>query len=388
MEDDDVAAVVAALRSGWLTGGPAVANFESKLVDAVGAEFAVACSSGTAGLHLAVLALGIGEGDAVIVPTLTFLATANVVRHVGAEVIFADVDPETGLMRDEDFRAAIERAGSARIKAVIPVHMCGQSADMPAIAETAREHGIRIIEDACHALGTDYRSARVGKADFSDMAVFSFHPTKTLTMGEGGAVTTNDAGLAERIRLIRNHGMIRDFSDPQLSEEAFDPEGQPNPWYYEMRDAGFNYRASDPLCALGANQLTKLDRIVSARRKLADRYDELLAPLAPRVRPLPRVPDCAPAWNIYAVLIDFETAGMSRATMMNRLKDRGIGTQVHYLPLHRQPYYRELYGDLVLPGADSYYARCLALPLFSEMSGEDVAYVVTNLGSELAGKAA
>jgi dTDP-4-amino-4,6-dideoxygalactose transaminase len=217
----------------------------------------------------------------------------------------------------------------------------------------------------------------------SAAACFSFHPVKTVAMGEGGAVTTRDPVLAERLRLLRSHGMTRDATGFADVAQAFDTSGEPNPWYYEMAEPGFNYRASDLQCALGASQLAKLGRFLGRRRALAARYDHALAPLAPLVRPIPRGPTEDDGWHLYVVLIDFAACGQTRAQVMERLRAAGIGTQVHYLPVHRQPYYRALYPDLILPGADAYYARCLSLPLFPDLGDEDVGRVVDALADAI-----
>ncbi len=385
IDEDDIAAVAQVLRGDFLTTGPAVDGFEEKLAGITGVKFAVSCSSGTAALHLATLAMGLGPGDLAVVPSITFLATANAVRYVGADVVFCDVDPDTGLMRPQDLEHAIAEHGGA-IKAVLPVHLAGQSPDMKGIAAIARRHGITIIEDACHALGATYGATGgdgpVGGCRDSDMAMFSFHPVKTIAMGEGGAVTTNDPVLAARLGDLRSHGMTRDAARFTNSDMAFDETGEPNPWYYEMPEIGFNYRASDIHCALGLSQLGKLDRFVARRRRLAARYDELLTPLAPRIKPLGRMPGCRPAWHLYVALIDFAAAGIDRGALMRRLKDQGIGTQVHYIPVHTQPYYRDLYGKIDLPGAEKYYARCLSLPLFPGMADDDPDRVVAALVRE------
>ncbi len=374
IDDDDVAAVAAVLRSDYLTTGPTAGEFEAEFARAVGAKYAVSCSSGTAALHLAALSLKLGEGDVVIVPAMTFLATANMARYVGAEVRFADVDSETGLMTAQTLRDAIAAAGN-KATAVVPVHLNGQCCDMPSIKPLADQHGLRTVEDACHVLG----AARVGACEDSDMAVFSLHPVKTIVAGEGGVVTTNDGGLAERLSRLRNHGMVRDPQQFQLRPEAFDKQGDVNPWYYEMPEVGFNYRLSDIHAALAKSQLAKLDRFVAGRRTLAARYDAALAKLAPVVRPVARMPGQKPAWHLYVALIDFAAIGMSRGGVMRALRERGIGTQVHYMPLHRQAYYRDRYGELKLPGADAYYARALSLPLFPAMTEADVDRVVDAL---------
>ena len=386
IDDDDVAAVAQVLRGDFLTTGPTVDAFEDKLAGITGGKFAVSCSSGTAALHLATLAIGLGPGDLAVVPTITFLATANAVRYVGADVVFCDVDPDTGLMRPQDLEQAIVEHGGA-IKAVLPVHLAGQSPDMQGIGEIARKHGIVVIEDACHALGTLYAAsggeAPVGSCRDSDMAVFSFHPVKVIAMGEGGALTTNDEVLATRLREFRSHGMTRDAARFTNDDLALAKDGTTNPWYYEMQELGFNYRASDIHCALGLSQLAKLDKFVERRRLLASRYDALLAPLAPLVRTLGRMPGCLPAWHLYVALIDFDGAGVTRGELMERLKKNGVGTQVHYIPVHTQPYYQDQYGAKELPGATAYYARCLSLPLFAAMDEEDVERVVKALVVEL-----
>lgn len=386
IDDDDIAAVVAVLKSDWLTTGPAVDKFESAFAEKVGARFAVACCSGTAGLHLAALSLDLGSGDQVIVPTMTFLATANATRYVGGEVRFCDADPETGLMTPETLQDATNGLAAAP-RAVFPVHLNGQTADMAALSRIARERGMAIVEDACHAVGTVYQAGNeqfaVGACRHSDMAVFSFHPVKTIAVGEGGMVTTNDEGHYERLRALRNHGMTQVPEKFAHRDLAFGANGDPNPWYYEMPEPGFNYRASDIHCALGLSQLGKLDAFVARRRELAARYDALLRPLAPVVHPIRRVEHCVPAWHLYVVLTDFGAAGVDRGMVMTRLKEDGIGTQVHYLPVHRQPYYQQRYGDLALPGADSYYAHCLSLPLFPNMDDSDVDRVVESLETAL-----
>jgi UDP-4-amino-4,6-dideoxy-N-acetyl-beta-L-altrosamine transaminase len=386
IEDDDIAAVSAALRSDYLTTGPAVEAFECAFAEKVGARHAVACNSGTAALHLATLALGLRPGDWLVVPSLTFLATANAARFVGAEVQFADVDPERGLMTAETLAAALRQAKAAgrAVKAISVVHLAGRVADLPAIAAIAKAYDLPLIEDACHALGTTFggistTNTRVGDGSHGTLATFSFHPVKTIAVGEGGMVTTNDTRLAERMRVERNHGMIRQPEQMRDQAAAREADGAARPWYYEMHEVGLNYRLPDVLCALGLSQLAKLDRFVARRRELARLYDEALRPLAPLVRPVPPVADCNPALHLYSVLIDFDRIKMNRTQLMTSLRERGIGTQVHYIPVHRQPYYRDLYGEMNLPGADAYYHRELSLPLYPAMTDGDARRVVENL---------
>lgn len=375
VDEDDILAVSDALRGKLLTTGPTVDIYESKFAAATGARHAVACNSGTAALHLAVLALDLAPGDAVVVPSITFVATANVCRMAGAEVVFADVDPDSGLMTSETLTEAFERARQAgmKVKAALPVHLNGQICDMAALASVADKQGIALVEDACHALGV----ADIGATPRSRIACFSTHPVKAIATGEGGVVTTSDDRLADRMRALRNHGMTRDpkaFVQPELAFDGTDA----NPWYYEMHEVGWNYRLPDILCALGISQLRKLDRFHCRRVEIAARYDTLLSPLAPLVRPVSHG-DRPHGWHIYAVLIDFARLGQSRARVMTRLREEGVGTQVHYIPVHKQPYYRKLHGDVVLPGADAYYGRCLSLPCYPALTDANTARVVDAL---------
>ena len=380
IEEDDIAAVCQALRGDFLTTGPLVGRFEEALAKTVAAGHAVVCSSGTAALYMAARALKLSTGSKVVVPSITFLATASAPHLAGAEIVFADVDPESGLMRAGDLEDALARTGRAH--AVFNVHLNGQCGEVEEIAQVARRHGLAILDDACHALGTTKRDAKVGGNAFSDMTVFSFHPVKTVTMGEGGAVTTNSAELAEALRRERNHGMTRHANEFE-SGDGFDQDGRANPWYYELIEPGFNWRATDIHCALGLSQLAKLARFSARRRALAAAYDTLLAPYAPMIRPVTRQAGCSPTLHLYAVLIDFPACGISRATVMERLAREGIGTQVHYYPVHRQRYYAARYGRLDLPGADRYYARVLSLPFFASMAISDAGRVVDGLARTL-----
>lgn len=356
IDDDDVAAVVAVLRSDFLTTGPAVERFEAALAETTGAAWAVAVSSGTAALHAACFAAGVTEGDEVIVPAVTFLATASCARFLGAEPIFADVDPNTGLIDP----AEVRRRVTPRTRAVIPVHLNGATADLAGVRAVAP--GAVIIEDAAHALG--------GPRAFEDgsMATFSFHPVKHVTTGEGGAVAGDDQEKRARLLTFRNHGMVR--------AEAALRSASPGPWYYEQQHLGHNLRLSDLHAALGNSQLRKLPRFLARRRTLAARYDRLLAPIdgvEPAAGP-------TSAYHLYAVQIDFDRFGVTRATVMARLREAGVGTQVHYIPLPMQPYYRDRgWRPEDFPGANHYYGRALSLPLFCGMEDGDVDRVVEGL---------
>ena len=378
IDEDDVAAVLAALRSDFLAHGPRVAAFERAFASQVGADQAVACSSGTAALHLALAALDVGPGDLCIVPAITFLATATAVRFCGAEVLFADVDPRTGALTPGLLDAALARAAGP-VKAVLPVHLGGRLCDMAGLRRTASTAGAVLVEDACHALGgRDADGAGAGACAHSDAATFSLHPVKTIAAGEGGVVTLNDPVRADRMRRLRNHAVSRDpllMTDSALS---FDADGQPNPWSYEQVELGFNYRMNELEAALGHSQLGKLERFVARRAALARQYDCRLERLAPGVTPAPRGPG-APSLHLYQVWIDWAAAGVSRADAMRRMADLGVGSQVHYIPLYRQPYFRDRYGQGPLPGAEHFYEGVLALPLFPAMSDDDVERVVQAL---------
>lgn len=369
ISEDDIRAVEAVLRGDWLTTGPAVEAFEKALAEKVGARFAVACSSGTAALHLAMLAAGIDTDDEVVVPAITFLATANAARLARGEVVFSDVSATNGLMTAQFCDEALHRA--RQVKAVVPVHLTGQCAPIEAISEMARTEGALVIEDACHAIGTQYQASDgdwvpVGACRHSDMAVFSFHPVKTVAMGEGGAITTNDPELYESLQRLRNHGMVR-------------AEG--HPYQYEMREIGLNYRASDLHCALGLSQLAKLDDFVTSRRSLVAAYDAALSEFGEWLSPIERVEGCLPAWHLYPVLLNEDK--VDRTALMRNLAELGVTTQVHYIPVNEQPYYTERYGTQLLPDARAYFSRTLSLPLFSQMSEAQVGHVCGALKSAL-----
>lgn len=372
IDDQDILAVAAILRSDYLTTGPAAEAFERAVADFVGANHAIACSNGTAALHLAMMALGVSPGDAVIVPTITFLATANAARYCGADVIFADVDPDTALMTPATLRDAIARAGARKIKAILPVHLGGSACAMEEIAAIAREIGAAIVEDACHALATSSEAGRVGNCRHSDMTVFSFHPVKTIATGEGGMVTTRDPALAQKLRRLRNHGVVREadeFVDPSLSS---DTDGLAAPWAYEMQSLGYNYRLSDIHAALGLSQMRKLPAFANRRRALSLLYADALPAHIGHVR---MNPGACP--HLFIALMDFSAT--PRGEVIRRLRQAGIGAQVHYMPVHRQPYYKALYGETHLPGAEDYYSRCLSLPLFPGMTDDDALRVVEAL---------
>jgi UDP-4-amino-4,6-dideoxy-N-acetyl-beta-L-altrosamine transaminase len=379
LEPEEADAVLDILNGELLAQGPQVARFENTFAETVGAKHAVACSSGTAALHLALRALDVGPGDTCVVPAITFLSTATAALFCGADVVFADVDPVTGLMTADTLAEACGRA-KGPVKAALPVHLGGRFCDMNAIAKMAESFDVELIEDACHALGSKHwRHGKAGQSRHSKASVFSFHPVKTIACGEGGMVSANDPAFADRINRLRNHGVTRQADllvDPDLSMDA---DGQPNPWSYEQLELGFNYRMTEIEAALGLSQLGKLDRFVSRRRELAGIYDELLAPLSSHVTPVPYSGEEQPSLHLYAVHLNLKTLGQSRGDLMRALLKKGIGTQVHYIPVYRQPYFVQRYGHQRLAGAEAYYAGALSLPLFPAMTDEDAQRVVLEL---------
>ena len=400
IDEEDIAAVADLMRSGaMLTSGPEAAKLEDDLTQEIGAAHAVVCSNGTTALHLAALAAGLGPGDQAIVPTVTFLATANVVRMCGADVIFADVNSETGLMDPEHFQDALDKA-EGPVKAVFPVHLNGQTTDMRMLSSIAKASGIKIITDCCHALGASYlesgtesgtgsgtgsgtKPGKPGDGTYEDFACYSMHPVKSIAMGEGGAVTTTDSAAADRMRRLRSHDMHRGCNDWERPDLATGIDGD-NPWYYEMREMGYNYRANDLQCVLGRSQLRKLHGFIERRRNLADMYDRHIASHSNRLRPITRSVFSTSAWHLYPVLIDFAALGISRARVMKHLAGvYNIGTQVHYIPVHEQPYYVKRYGRQRLEGARRYYESALSLPIFPAMTEDDVIRVVTALDKTL-----
>lgn len=376
VSDDDIEAVVTVLRGDYLTTGPEIERFENAFAHSVSAPYAVSCNSATAALHLALDGLGVGPGDVCIVPTITFLATANAVRYCGGEVVFADVDPGTGLLTPETFTAALERCARSP-KAVLPVHLAGAVCDMPSLCDLARSHDMVIVEDACHALAGTAHGQPVGACQFSDAATFSFHPVKTLACGEGGMVTTQNAALAAHMKQTRSHGVRRDSAQFEATNGANEP------WWYEMQSLGWNYRLPDINAALGRSQLKRLAEFAARRRTLASLYREHLSELSPIVQTPAEQDGIDPCRHLFNVSIDFDQAGVARQDVMTTLHEHGIGTQVHYIPVHTQPYYRHRYGDVSLPGAQAYYARTLSLPLYPAMRDDDPQRVTKALKAAL-----
>jgi perosamine synthetase len=361
IEEDDIAAVVETLRSDWLTVGPTVEAFEQAFAHFVGASYAVAVSSGTAALHAAMYALGIGPGDEVIVPPLTFAASANCVIYQGGTPVFADVEPDTLLLDPRQ----VEEKLTSRTKAIVAVDYAGQPCDYAALTAIARRCGVALVADACHSVGGSYQGRTVGV--LGDLTAFSFHPVKHLTTGEGGMVTTNDAGLAQRMRLFRNHGISTDHRQRAAQGS----------YYYEMVTLGYNYRITDIQCALGLSQLKKLPAFVCRRQEIATWYDEAFS-AREGVAPVPVRRDRVSAYHLYPVQFHLEGIGLAREAIFAALRAENIGVNVHYLPVHLHPYYRRRFdtGPGLCPVAEAAYEHLITLPLFPRMTNEDVTDVI------------
>jgi len=361
LDEQDIEAVVEVLRSDWLTTGPKVGEFEERFAAWVGVEQAVSFSSGTAALHAAAFAAGLKSGDEAVTTPLTFCATANCVLYQDATPVFADVSADTLNLNPEEAAKKI----SSNTRAIIAVDYAGHAADLSVLRSLAEQHGLLLIEDACHALGAEFRGKRVG--GIADMTVFSFHPVKHLTTGEGGMVTTNDHERAETLRRFRNHGISSEARQRQQS-------GQ---WFYEMVALGFNYRLTDFACALGTSQLEKLERNLARRREIAACYTKGFRELPSLIVPVVRE-GVNPAWHLYPIRLKLEALSAGRAEIFRALRAENIGVNVHYIPVHRHPYYRERFGYKggEYPVVEDAYERLISLPMFHGMSDQDVEDVV------------
>ncbi|MBF0499160.1 MAG: UDP-4-amino-4,6-dideoxy-N-acetyl-beta-L-altrosamine transaminase [Candidatus Riflebacteria bacterium] len=390
ISDEDIAAVVRTLKSDFLSQGPEIGRFEKEFATFVNAPFAVACASGTAALHLGCLAAGIGAGDRVLTTPITFVASANCARYVGASVEFADINPETCLLDPgecEKMLDAAQRAGKP-FKAVITVDLAGYPCDMQAFSRLKEKFGFIWIEDACHALGATWTNnhgekLQIGACKTVDLTIYSFHPVKHITTGEGGMITAHDSALDARLRLFRSHGINRASSAMKIRSEAFDETGAPNPWYYEMQELGFNYRLSDIQAALGTSQLARLPIFLTRRHEVAARYRSAFTEWPYIIFPKISEGLCH-AYHLVIVLIDFKALGKSRVQVMNELRAKGIGTQVHYLPVPMMPAYgagaENPEGAMKhLPAALAYYRHTLSIPCFSDISDDEVERVVSAL---------
>ena len=367
IEQDDIGAVVEVLKSDFLTQGPKVKEFEESLASYCGARFAVVFSSGTAALHAAYFAAGLGKGDQIITSPMTFMATSNAALFLGAEPAFVDIEPDTGNIE----HSLIEKAITDKTKAIVPIHFAGHPAELEKIAEIARRHHLLLIEDACHALGATYKNTTIGDCRYSDMTVFSFHPVKSITTAEGGAVLTNREDFYRRLVMFRHHGVTKERDAFQNKEKNL---GQ---WYYEMQYLGYNYRLTDIHSALGISQLRKLDRFIRRRREIIETYNKAFK--NNNFFDLPVEKSYAKsAWHLYPIRLKDDYKA-NKATIFEGLREKGLGVQVHYIPVHLQPYYRQLgYKKGLCPNAEDFYEREISVPLYQSMSAEDVDYVVRN----------
>lgn len=358
IDETDIQAVVDVLRSKWLTTGPIVPKFEKAFAAYVGAKYAVAVSSGTAALHTAMFALGINPGDEVIVPPITFVATANAVAFQGGTPVFADVEADTLLIDPQ----RVEDKITSRTKAIIAVDYAGQPCDYDTLRSLASKHGLALVDDGCHALGARYKDRNVGT--LADLTVFSFHPVKHITTGEGGMITTDDSNLAERMRRFRNHGIDADHAS----------RAEQGTWYYEMTELGYNYRITDFQCALGLSQLEKLPSFVQRRREIAGLYDREFASVK-GLTPLYTCPDVMNSYHLYVIRVK------ELDRIFAQLRKKGIGVNVHYFPVHLQPYYRKHFGtgEGLCPVAEEAYRHILSLPMFPQLTDEQTNYVISSI---------
>lgn len=386
---EDVAQVVRVLRSDWITQGPKIREFEKKLAEYCGARYAVAVSSGTAALHIACLALDIKPGDEVITSPLSFVASANCILYCRAKPIFADIEETTHNIDPNE----IKRKITPQTKAILSVHFGGHPCNVSAIHSIARENGLTVIEDGSHALGAEYKMGnqwyRVGGCTHSDVCAFSFHPVKSITTGEGGAVTTNRKDVYEQMLSLRSHGIVRDEGLFENTEMAFwkkNGKKQVNAWYYEMQTLGFNYRITDFQCSLGISQLSRLDSFIQRRRAIAETYNRSFENLDLLTAPY-EGEDFKSAYHIYPIKLRLEELSASRAEIYEELSKRGLKVQVHYIPIHFHPYYQRLgykVGDS--PKAEDYYERAITIPLFPAMKAQEIKYVITAVKKVLAAK--
>jgi len=366
----DIDAVTVVLHSDYLTQGPVVPKFENEVASFVGAQHVVATNSATSALHIACLALGLGENDWLWTSPITFVASANCALYCGAQVDFVDIDLRTYNMSAERLAEKLERAEQEGKlpKIVVPVHLCGQSCDMKAIFKLSQRYGFKIIEDASHAIGGKYKARYIGGCHYSDITIFSFHPVKIITTGEGGMALTNNNELANKMELLRSHGITRDQA--QMTQESA------GPWYYQQIDLGFNYRMTDIQAALGASQINRLDSYIASRHALAERYNEKLSDL-PVVLPWQN-PECHSAYHLYIIRLHTNKQQMSHKHIFEGLRKRDIGVNLHYIPVHTQPYYKKMgfnAGDF--PEAMAYYNEAITLPLFPTLTTDQQDQVIS-----------
>lgn len=367
LEREEEKAVLACLRSDFITQGPKIGEFEKKFAANVGAKYAVAVSSGTAALHITALAIGLKPGDEAITTPMTFLATANAIVYAGAKPVFADIEPETLCIDPAKVKAAV----TPKTKAVFAVHFGGHPAGLEELCGVAKANGLTLIEDASHALGARFKGSRIGDCRFSRATIFSFHPVKHITTAEGGMIVTNDAALAGILRELRSHGMTRDTAALEHKDEGA--------WYYEMQRLGFNYRMTDIQAALGIVQLGKLNGFVARRREIASKYLDAFGGME-GIKLLSEKKGCLNAYHLFVVQLERDRLKRARREIFDELRAKGLGVQVHYIPVTRQPFYRKMGIDPgQYPVSEAYYESAISLPIFPRMTPEDVAYVISTV---------
>jgi UDP-4-amino-4,6-dideoxy-N-acetyl-beta-L-altrosamine transaminase len=367
IEQDDIDSVLEVLKSDFLTQGPKVEEFEQSLADYCRARFSVVFSSGTAALCAAYFAAGLGSNDEIVTSPMTFLATSNAALFLGAKPVFVDIETDTGNIEPD----LIETAITDRTKLIVPIHFAGHPAQLEKIAQIAQRHRLLVVEDACHALGAWYEDTIIGDCKYSDMTVFSFHPVKSITTGEGGAVLTNNKEFRNKLLMFRHHGVTK---DRRIFKNKSDAAGD---WYYEMQSLGFNYRLTDIHCALGISQIAKLGRFIQRRREIVEAYAKSFKNNTFFDTPVEKS-YAKSAWHLYPIRLK-DRYKAEKIRLFPKLRERGLGVQVHYLPIHLQPYYQQLgYKRDLCPNAEDFYEREISIPLYQSMSEEDVDYVVRN----------
>ena len=380
IDKDDIKSVSSVLKSDFLTQGKLVEKFEKNFSKITNSKFSISCSNGTSALHLAFKSIGLNETECVIVPAITFVATANAAIMCGANVIFADVDPQTGISERKNFEEAYNKAKNKglKVKAFVTVHLNGQSSNIDEIYNFAKKEKIFLIEDACHALGTQYlvkkKKVKVGSCEYSDIATFSFHPVKNITTGEGGMVNTKHEWINQKINLLRNHGIVRDQNFFKNRNNGMGSNNTKNMWYYEMQCLGYNYRLSDISSALGISQLKKLKRFIKKRKEIVLYYDHFFKKKSKLLNPILKKKNSITSWHLYVLQIDFKKLNIPKNIFFKKMRDLGINCQVHYIPLNKQPFYQSFSNDIFF-GSEDYYNKSFSIPLHYSLNKKDVKFI-------------